>query len=91
MSGIYAHLVPEDLDPVPVHVYTHPDWDMKLILLAEEGSRYQALQNLGAPYICRGDCLSHDEPSRHNNPADLVVSVTTMPREEFVNLTEFDG
>ena len=83
MSGIYENSVPEDLDPVPVHIYSHPDWDMKLILLAGPNTREQAMENLGDVHVANGE--------RHNDPYDLKVAETTMPRDEFVNLPEFDG
>jgi hypothetical protein len=78
MSGIYEHLVPETLDPVPVHVYEHPDWEMKLILLAEPNSREQALQNLA------DDATDADRSL-------LTCEARQMSRDEFVNLQEFDG
>jgi hypothetical protein len=92
--SLYEDLVPKDVDPVPVHEYSHPDWDMKLIVLAEPDSRRQALDLLGEPYTCsggKGGFCWHDQPTLHNNPAELRMKEGKMPRKKFVNLPEFDG
>lgn len=67
--------IPRSQQHVQVHIYSHPDWDAKLILEADGRDREQAIENLGDS----GD------------PKLLQVESGSMSRNTFELLPEWDG
>lgn len=62
-------------ETIKIHVYSHPTWDMKLILEASHFDYDQALENL----------------SEDADVSLLTLTEDTMSSFEFYDLPEWDG
>lgn len=61
--------------PVKVFRFSHPEWDMKLLVTENEGGRAVALEML----------------AEDDDPSLLTIEELTMTQEELDNLPEWDG